>query len=323
MASPDLPRQDPSHAPGRGYGDSDCHGLHDHHGHHHSPKNFGPAFAIGVALNSAFVVVEAAFGFLYGSMALVADAGHNLSDVLALLLAWAANIAAKRPPSDRFTYGFKSSTILAALANALLLAIAIGAILFETIHRLREPTEPAGMVMVVVAGIGILINAGTALLFVRGQEDLNIRGAYLHMAADALVSVGVVAAGIAILFSGAWWIDPLVSLVIVALIAWGTWGLARDSLAMGLLAVPARIEVSAVRAHLAGLEGVKAVHDLHIWPMSTTETALTAHLVMPDAPGSDQFLHDVAHSLHDAFGINHATIQVERGDHHEDCDTGC
>ncbi|MFL0357441.1 cation diffusion facilitator family transporter [Erythrobacter sp. GH1-10] len=311
-----------SHAPGRGDGDTDCHGLHDHHGHHHAPKDFGPAFLIGVVLNTGFVVVEALFGFLYGSMALVADAGHNLSDVLALLLAWGANIAAKRPPSERYTYGFKSSTILAAIANALLLAVAIGAILFETMHRLLEPSEPQGEVMMIVAGIGVIINAGTAMLFLRGQEDLNIRGAYLHMAADALVSVGVVVAGLAIVVSGLWWIDPLVSLAIVAMIAWGTWGLAKDSIRMGLLAVPARIDVSEVRGHLAGLEGVKAVHDLHIWPMSTTETALTAHLVMPGAPCSDQFLHEIAHSLEDRFGINHATIQVERGEK-DDCGTGC
>ena len=314
-----------NHSHGHSHGDdeTDCHGLHDRHGHHHAPKDFGTAFAIGIALNAVFVVVEAVFGFLYGSMALVADAGHNLSDVLALLLAWGANIAAKRPPSSRYTYGFKSSTILAALANALLLAIAIGAILFETFHRLFEPTEPQGMVMIVVAGIGVAINAFTALLFMRGQEDLNIKGAYLHMAADALVSVGVVAAGVAILFTGLWWIDPLVSFAIVAMIAWGTWGLAKDSLAMGLLAVPARIDEAAVRSHLAGLEGVEAVHDLHIWPMSTTETALTAHLVMPGAPCSDTFLREVADALAGRFGINHSTIQIERGSVSDPCASGC
>lgn len=310
------------HAPGRGHGDTDCHGLHDHHGHHHAPKDFGAAFVIGIALNTAFVVVEAACGFLFDSMALVADAGHNLSDVLALVLAWGASLAAKRPPSDQFTYGLKSSTILAAIANAMLLAVAIGAILFETTHRMFQPSEPQGMVMMVVAGIGVAINAGTAMLFMRGQEDLNIRGAYLHMAADALVSVGVVAAGLAIYFSGAWWIDPLVSLAIVAIIAWSTWGLAKDSIRMGLLAVPARIDVAEVRRHLAGLEGVKAVHDLHIWPMSTTETALTAHLVMPGAPCSDAFLRQIAHSLEHRFGINHTTIQVERGES-DDCESGC
>nr|WP_298925773.1 cation diffusion facilitator family transporter [uncultured Erythrobacter sp.] len=308
------------HAPGRGDGDTDCHGLHDHHGHHHAPADFGNAFLIGIVLNSVFVVIEAAFGFLYNSMALVADAGHNLSDVLALLLAWAASVAAKRPPSERYTYGFKSSTILAAIGNALLLAVAIGAILFETVHRLMEPQEPQGMVMVIVAGIGIAINGFTAFLFMRGQEDLNIKGAYLHMAADALVSAGVVIAGLVILATGLWWIDPLVSFAIVAMIAWGTWGLAKDSLRLGLLAVPARIDVGEVRGHLAGLEGVEAVHDLHIWPMSTTETALTAHLVMPGAPCSDAFLHDIAHSLEDRFGIGHSTIQVERG---ADCETDC
>jgi len=297
---------------------------HDHgHGHSHAPADFGRAFAIGIALNSVFVVVEAVFGFLYGSMALVADAGHNLSDVLALLLAWGASIAAKRPPSARYTYGFKSSTILAALANAMLLAIAIGAILFETFHRILEPQEPQGMVMVVVAGVGIAINAFTAFLFMRGQEDLNIRGAYLHMAADALVSAGVVIAGFAILFTGFWWIDPLVSFAIVAMIGVGTWGLAKDSLKMGLLAVPARIDVDEVHRHLAGLEGVKAVHDLHIWPMSTTETALTAHLVMPGAPCSDAFLRDIADTLEARFGIGHSTLQVERETTDNPCATGC
>ncbi|WP_252260096.1 cation diffusion facilitator family transporter [Erythrobacter aurantius] len=312
-----------AHHHGHSHADSDCHGLHDHHGHHHAPVDYGPAFVIGIVLNSAFVAVEATFGFLYDSMALVADAGHNLSDVLALLLAWAANLAAKRAPSDRYTYGFKSSTILAAIANALLLAFAIGAILFETAHRLFEPSEPQGMVIIIVAGIGVVINTATALLFLRGQDDLNIRGAYLHMAADALVSVGVVVAGIAILFTGLWWIDPLVSFAIVAMIAWGTWGLAKDSIRLGLLAVPARIDVAEVRAHLAGLEGVSAVHDLHIWPMSTTETALTAHLVMPDGPASDEFLHAIAHDLEDRFGIGHATIQVERGNWPHACKADC
>jgi cobalt-zinc-cadmium efflux system protein len=251
----------------------------------------------------------------------VADAGHNLSDVLALVLAWGASIASKRPPSVRFTYGYKSSTILAAIGNVLLLAIAIGAILFETLHRLFEPTEPQGMVMVIVAGSGIAINAGTAMLFMRGQADLNIRGAYLHMATDALVSAGVVIAGLAILFTGLWWIDPLTSLAIIVMIAWVTWGLARDSLKMGMLAVPENIDVTAVRGHLAGLEGVKAVHDLHIWPMSTTETALTAHLVMPGAPCSDGFLRDTAASLADQFGIGHATLQIERGTEEAPCAT--
>lgn len=299
---------------GHGHEHGDDHG-HDHkggHAHNHAPKDFGSAFILAIVLNTGFVVVEAAFGFIYGSMALIADAGHNLSDVLALLLAWGASVAAKRPASERYTYGFKSSTILAAIANAVLLVVAIGAILYETTHRLMEPSEPQGMIMAIVAGIGIAINAGTAMLFMRGQDDINIRGAYLHMAADALVSAGVVVAGLAIMFTGLWWIDPVVSLVIVAIIAWGTWGLARDSLAMGLLAVPARIDVAEVRAHLTALEGVEDVHDLHIWPMSTTETALTAHLVMPTRVGDDRFLHRLSDTLKAQFGIDHATVQVER-----------
>ncbi len=312
---------------GHGHAHSHSHGHdHDHsHGHSHAPADFGRAFAIGVVLNSIFVVFEATYGFLSGSMALVADAGHNLSDVLALLLAWGASLAAQKPSNARYTYGYKSSTILAAMGNALLLAVAIGAILFETFHRMFDPVEPEGMAMVVVASIGVLINAFTALLFMRGrQDDINIRGAYLHMAADALVSVGVVIAGVAIIFTGQFWIDPAVSLIIVAIIAWGTWGLARDSLKMGLLAVPDRIDESAVRSHLVGLEGVEAVHDLHIWPMSTTETALTAHLVMPEEPRSDAFLRKVSSELMDQFGIGHSTIQIERDpDACTSLDEGC
>ena len=305
-------------------GPGNCASGHDAHGHghhHHAPADFGNAFLIGITLNTAFVVVEAAAGFYYGSMALVADAGHNLSDVLALALAWIASIAAKRPPQGRFTYGYKSSTILAALANALLLAVAIGAILFETAHRLMTPQEPQPMAMVIVAGIGIAINAFTAMLFMKGQGDINIRGAYLHMVADALVSVGVVVAGFAILFTGLWWIDPVVSLAIVAAIAWGTWGLARDSLTMGLLAAPAGIDLAQVKQHLASYDGVSAVHDLHVWPMSTTEVALTAHLVMPERPVPDSFLRDVAASLEARFGVGHATLQVESGE--DPCGQGC
>lgn len=289
------------------------HGGHDHGGHHHAPADFGRAFAIGVALNTAFVVVEAAYGFLSGSMALVADAGHNLSDVLSLLLAWAAATAARRPATERFTYGFKSSTILAALGNAGLLLVAIGAILFETIRRLADPVVVEGATMIVIAGIGIVINSATALMFMRGRHhDLNIRGAYLHMAADALVSLGVVIAGAAILLTGATWIDPLTSLVIVAVIAWGTWGLLKDSVKMSLLAVPEGIDEGEVRAYLAGLPGVEAVHDLHIWPMSTTETALTAHLVMPGGHAGDALLRQIGRDLRERFGIDHTTVQIEQ-----------
>ena len=287
---------------------------HGHGGHSHAPADFGRAFLIGIILNTGFVLLEASAGLIYGSMALIADAGHNLSDVLALALAWIASIAARQPASGRFTYGYKSSTILAALANALLLAVAIGAILFETLHRMANPAEPQGLAMAAVAGVGIAINGFTAWLFMKDQGDLNIRGAYLHMAADALVSLGVVLAGLAIFATGWAWVDPAVSLVILAVIAWGTWGLARDSVAMGLLAAPAGIALDEVKRHLASFEGVAAVHDLHVWPMSTTEVALTAHLVMPGRPASDSFLREVAASLEARFGVHHATLQIETGE---------
>jgi cobalt-zinc-cadmium efflux system protein len=294
--------------------------AHDHgHGHHHGAGDYGGAFAIGVLLNSAFVLIETGFGMWSGSMALVADAGHNLSDVLSLLIAWGAAYMSQLPANSRYTYGYKSSSILAALANAGLLMVAVGAILFETIDRLFAPAPVEGSTMIAVAGVGIVVNGATALLFASGRKhDLNIRGAFLHMAADALVSLGVVGAGIAILLTGARWIDPLASLVIVAVIALGSWGLLRDSVKMGLLAVPDSIDEAQVRAFLAGLPGVEAVHDLHIWPMSTTETALTAHLVMPGGYPGGPFLREVAHELDHRFHIGHATVQVETG-LDEDC----
>lgn len=294
------------------------HHDHDHHGHAHAPASFGRAFAVGIALNLGFVVVEAVYGVIAGSMALVADAGHNLSDVLGLVIAWIASVLAARPPSARFTYGFKSSSILAALGNAAFLLVALGAILVETIRRLIEPEPVAGGPVMIVAAIGIVINTATALMFMRGRRhDINIRGAYLHMAADAAVSAGVVVAGLLITLTGAQWIDPVTSLVIVGVIAAGTWGLLKDSLRMGLHAVPPGIDEQKVRRFLTGLNGVEAVHDLHIWPMSTTETALTAHLVMPGGHPGDNFLHQLAHELEHDFGIGHATVQVETIDGHE------
>lgn len=245
-------------------------------------------------------------------MALVADAGHNLSDVLSLLIAWGASALAKRPPSARFTYGLKSSSILAAMANAALLLVALGAITVETLRRLFDPAPVEPGPIMIVAAIGIVINTVTALMFMRGRKgDLNIRGAYLHMVADAAVSAGVVVAGLLIWLTGMAWIDPVTSLVIVAIIAVGTWGLLKDSVKMGLHAVPDGIDEGTVRDELAGMPGVTSVHDLHIWPMSTTETALTAHLVMPTGHPGDAFLHEVAERLHDRFGIEHATIQLE------------
>jgi cobalt-zinc-cadmium efflux system protein len=307
---------------GAGHHHGPKHGHGHGHGATHAPADYGPAFAIGVTLNLGFVVVEVAAGLLSGSMALLADAGHNLSDVLSLALAWGASVLAKRPPGGRFTYGFKSSTILAALANAGLLLVAIGGIAFETLHRIAAPPAVEGRTMMIVAGIGIAINAGTALLFARGRKhDINIRAAFLHMTADALVSLGVVLAGALILLTGARWIDPVASLVIVLVIAWGTWGLLKDSVALGLNAVPAHIDEAAVRARMAALPGVARVHDLHIWPMSTTEAALTAHLVMPEGHPGDAFLHDLAHELDHHHGIGHATVQVETGSH--ECEAGC
>ncbi|WP_239804491.1 cation diffusion facilitator family transporter [Croceicoccus hydrothermalis] len=288
---------------------------HDHshgHGHSHAPKDYGRAFAIGVILNVGFVAIEGLAGLIYGSMALMADAGHNLSDVLSLLIAWGASILSRRPPSARFTFGLKSSSILAAIANAALLLIALGAIAIETLRRLFDPAPVEPGPIMVVAGIGIVINTATALLFMAGRKgDLNIRGAYLHMVADAAVSAGVVVAGLLIWFTGLAWIDPVTSLVIVGIIAVGTWRLLKDSVKMGLLAVPDSVDEGAVLQALSRLPGVVAVHDLHIWPMSTTETALTAHLVMPGGHPGDAFLHDVAHRLEHDHGVHHTTLQVE------------
>lgn len=302
-------------------GHSHSHGHVHAPGGHHAPADFSRAFAIGILLNSAFVLVEAVFGLLSGSMALLADAGHNLSDVLCLMIAWGATWMAGRPAPARFTYGYKASSILAALANAGLLLVAVGMILFETIDRLFHPAAVEGLTMIIVAGVGIVINTATALMFMRGRKhDINIRGAFLHMAGDALVSVGVVVAGAAILLTGALWIDPVTSLVIVMVIGWGTWGLLRDSVKMGLQAVPDGIDEDQVRAYFEGLTGVAAVHDLHIWPMSTTETALTAHLVMPGGHPGDVFLHELSHALEHRFGIHHSTVQVEVGE--ADCRLG-
>ena len=307
------------HGHSHDHGDHAGHGHdHDHghshgvgHAHAHVPKNFGRAFAVGIALNVGFVAVEAVYGFLSNSMALVADAGHNLSDVLGLAAAWLASVLVKRAPTARFTYGLRGSSILAALFNAVMLLVATGAIIAEAIQRFLEPAPVAGTTVMVVAGLGILINGFTAWLFASGgKHDINIRGAYLHMAADAAVSLGVVLAGLAILATGYDWIDPVVSLAIAGLIIVSTWGLLTESLRMALAAVPPRIDPLAVRACLAGRPGVVGLHDLHIWPMSTTEVALTAHLVVADAPEGD-FLRETADVLRALFGIHHATLQIE------------
>ena len=287
---------------------------HDHPpggGHDHAPASFGRAFAIGIGLNLGFVIVETIFGILSNSVALLADAGHNVSDVLALAVAWLASELVKRTPTARFTYGLRGSSILAALFNSAFLLVIVGAISWEAIRRLGAPEPVAGKTVMIVAAIGIVINAVTAWMFAGGKDDINLRGAFVHMASDAVVSAGVVAAGFVIMLTGWLWLDPVVSLVINAVIVWATWGLLRDSLGMAMAAAPSRIDPAAVRAFLAGRPGVEGVHDLHIWAMSTTEVALTCHLVMPGGHPGDGFLHGLCDQLTEQFRIDHTTVQIE------------
>ncbi len=283
------------------------------HSHSHAPSNYGRSFAIGISLNLAYVVVEAGFGFWDNSLALLSDAGHNLSDIIGLLLAWGGFALARIPPSPGRTYGWRGSTILAALFNALLLLAAVGAIVWEAIRRLFTPGEIPGTSMIAVAALGVVINSATALLFFRGRHhDLNIRGAYLHMAADAGVSLGVVLAGIAIRMTGWHWLDPTASLLIAAVIFMSTWGLLKDSINLAMHAVPPGVDLQAVQDYLAAIPGVTQVGDLHIWAMSTTETALTAHLVKPTEENDDALLCQLQTELHDRFGVEHMTIQIMR-----------
>jgi cobalt-zinc-cadmium efflux system protein len=285
--------------------------AHGHH-HHHAPADMGRAFAIGVALNTAFVAAEVAAGLWSSSLALLADAGHNLSDVLALLLAWGAAVLARRAPAGRRTYGLRKGTILASLVNAVMLLVAIGVIVSESVRRLMHPAEIATNVVMLTAGLGIVINTATALLFFRRRgEDLNIRGAFLHMAGDAAVSAAVVVGALVIASTGLLWIDPALGLLIAVVIVLGTWGLLRDSVNLAMDAAPAGIDVDAVCAWLRGRPGVTEVHDLHIWAMSTTETALTAHLIRPANGDCDAFLHETCEGLAHRFNIGHATLQVE------------
>ena len=291
------------------------------HSHHHPHQaSYSRAFAIGIGLNVAFVIVEAVYGFAANSMALLSDAGHNLSDVLGLVIAWAGAAMARRRASERFTYGLKKAPILAALFNALFLLVAVGAIVAEAVQRLFDPSPTEGWTVIVVAAIGILVNGATAMLFARGRKgDINIRGAFLHMAADALVSVAVVLAGVAIIMTGEQWIDPAMSIAVSLVILWGTFGLLKEATWMSLAGVPSGIALEEVGAELARLEGVETVHDLHVWPLSTTETALTAHLVAPRVQSTDELLLAARRMLHDRFHIEHCTIQVERV-HLEDAD---
>ncbi len=291
----------------------------EHHSHGHAQLSYGHAFATGIALNLGYVGGEAVAGIVSGSLALLADAGHNLSDVLGLSLSWGAAVLSRRQPSGRFTYGLRSSSILAALANAIILLVVTGGIAWEAIWRISHPVPVASGIVITVATVGIFVNGGTALLFASGSADLNAKSAFLHLAADALVTAGVVTAGIVIWLTDWLWLDPVVSLVVSAVIVLGTWSLLKSAIGLALDAVPEGVDAAAVRSHLLGLAGVTGLHDLHIWGMSTTETALTCHLIMPDGHPGDTVLNQMAQQLHHRFGIQHATIQIELADSDEAC----
>ncbi len=283
------------------------------HDHNHQISNYNRAFAIGVILNVIFVAIEAGYGVAAGSLALIADAGHNLSDVLSLLLAWGASLLATKPATEKRTYGFRKITIMASLASAILLLVALGGITWEAVGRFFDPKPVEGMIVIAVAAIGVVINTVTALLFVSNQKhDLNIRGAFLHMAADAGVSFGVVVAGIIIMVTGWLLIDPIVSLLIVAVILVGTGSLLRDSMNLAIDSVPEGIDIAGIKRYLTCLENVSQIHDLHVWPMSTTEVALSVHLIIVDASLNNDFLSKLQQQLHDRFSIEHSTIQIER-----------
>lgn len=297
------------------------HHHHDHshghdHGHSHAPQTFGARFAIAAALNAAFIVAEIIYGFQARSLALLADAGHNFSDVIGLLMAWGAYVLARKSPGPRFTYGLRGLSILAAAANGLLLMAAVIAIGVEAVERLVSAQAPVqGMIVMAVAAAGIVVNGGTAWLFASGRSDLNIKAAFAHLAGDAVISAAVVVAGLVILLTGWAWLDPVLSLVVSAVILWATWGILKDAVRLSLQGVPAHIDYGRVKASLAALPGVTSVHDLHIWGMSTTEAALTAHLVMPGGHPGDAFLHEACHLMEHDHGIGHVTLQIETGDH--------
>ena len=295
--------------------------VDDHHSHRHghAQVNYGRAFAIGIAANLAYLGVEAVAGIFSGSLALLADAGHNLADVLGLVLSWGAAMLSRRQPSGRFTYGLRSSSILAALANAIILLVVTGGIAWEAIWRIGHPMQVVSGIIIAVAAIGIFVNGGTALLFSSGNGDLNVKSAFLHLAADALVTAGVVAAGVVIWLTNWLWLDPLVSLAVSAVIVFGTWGLLKSAISLALDAVPEGLDAAAVRAHLLSLPGVTGLHDLHIWGMSTTETALTCHLIMPEGHPGDAVLNQISQQLEQQFGVHHATIQIELADTEEAC----
>jgi cobalt-zinc-cadmium efflux system protein len=293
---------------------------HEHHHHRRGSIDFNRVFAIAATLNIALVIAQIVFGIVANSVALIADAGHNLGDVLGLLLAWGAHGMAQWQPTKRYTYGFRSASILAALFNGIILLVATGAIAWEALRRLTGPADVAGVTVMTVAAVGIVVNGISAWLIMAGrQDDLNVRSAFLHMIGDAAISLGVVGAGAAILVTGWNWLDPAASLVIAVLIVWGTWGVLREAAMMSLDAVPQGVDGLKVESYLRGLPGVSEVHDLHIWAMSTTETAMTAHLVRPGAGLDDALLHEVCHELERRFRISHATLQIESGNTEHSC----
>ena len=288
------------------------HGHHHHDHHHHGVQEYGRAFAIGIALNTVYFLVEMFYGLFIGSSALVADATHNASDVLSLVLAWFAIWLASRKSSHKYTYGMRRSTILASLVNGILIVVAAGWILWEAIEKFQNPVVIPGRIVLIVASVGLVVNTGTALMFMKGQkEDLNIRGAFLHMAADALVTLGVLIGGIVMMYSDAYWVDPVLSIIIVGVILWSAWGLLKDSVELVLDAVPREIDYKDVETYLNDIPGVEDVHDLHIWALSTSDTAMTVHLVIPSGQ-TDQFIYDLRRELHDRFGIEHVTVQIEK-----------
>ncbi|MDA3924749.1 MAG: cation diffusion facilitator family transporter [Kiritimatiellae bacterium] len=290
------------------------------HDHSHEIGNYNRSFAIGVTLNIVFVAIEASYGIFADSLALIADAGHNLSDVVSLMLAWGSSVLATKAATETRTYGFRKATVMASLASAIILLVALGGITWEAIGRFLNPKSVEGMTVIVVAAIGVIINTLTALLFIKGQQhDLNIRGAFLHMAADAGISLGVVVAGIFIIIKGWLWIDPVVSFMIVAVILVGTWRLLRDSINYAMDAVPDSIDIPAIRNYLMSIDHVNRIHDLHVWPLSTTEIALTVHIVVNDDSLDNNFLRNLQQHLHDHFGIEHSTIQVETSIGENDC----
>lgn len=309
--------EDHGHEHEHGHGHGHSHGV----GHSHAPKDFGKAFFFGIMLNTGFVAAEVIYGLLSNSLALLADAGHNLGDVLGLALAWGASILVKRAPTKKFTYGLRSTSILAALVNASVLLVVTGGIAWEAIQRFRHPNTVEGATVIAIAAVGVVINTATALLFMSGRKgDLNVRAAFMHMAGDAAITLGVVIAGFVMVRTGWVWLDPAVSLVISILVIFATWGLLRESVNLSLHAVPEGIDTEKVRAFLNSVEGVTAVHDLHIWGMSTTETALTAHLVMPGGYPGDSIRSKVTETLKEEFSIGHSTLQIELGNTDEACE---